>query len=145
MMWRKLRNPAAVTCCVTCLISLMLSCRSETANSPHSLVSCKMLSRVTPGSIVPSKGGVISSLTLLSACTPGTNTNTHLACMADAHCPHSMSECCSTPDVAFYYFPLVARKCSQLDPTLILPKVKTAHMVLFQNLRLSALVDSKSR
>lgn len=54
----------------TCLISLMLSCLSETSNSPQSLVSCRMLSLVTPGKIVPSRGGVISSFTWLLACVP---------------------------------------------------------------------------
>jgi len=68
----------------TCLISLMLSWRSETSNSPQPLVSCSTLSLVTPGKMVPSKGGVTSSRVLPSA-------------YSSMHQCHSAAECCEEP------------------------------------------------
>lgn len=41
--------------------SPMVKARSVTSNSPHARVSSRMLSRVTPGRIVPSSGAVTSS------------------------------------------------------------------------------------
>ncbi len=68
----------------TCLISLMLSWRSETSNSPQPLVSCSTLSLVTPGKMVPSKGGVTSSCVLPSA-------------YSSIHQAHSAAEFCEKP------------------------------------------------
>ena len=68
----------------TCLISLMLSWRSETSNSPQPLVSCSTLFLVTPGKMVPSKGGVTSSRVLPSA-------------YSSMHQCHSAAECCEEP------------------------------------------------
>ena len=47
---------------LTALASRMVTWRSVTANSPQAAVSFRMESRVTPGKMVPSSGGVASSL-----------------------------------------------------------------------------------
>ena len=47
---------------LTALASRTVTWRSVTANSPQAAVSCRMESRVTPGRMVPSNGGVASSL-----------------------------------------------------------------------------------
>lgn len=79
----------------TCLISLMLSWRSETSNSPQPLVSCSTLSLVTPGKMVPSKGGVTSSRVLPSA-------------YSSIHQYHSAAECCEDAESAIWTYSSVS-------------------------------------